>query len=169
MWRNLNVRLQEELSALRSHPSIWVLPKVRAMSIDKLYDQFESLDDECSQEVEQAIRQWAASGLTNWPPITDKARTMLKVRFETAEQLLHLLLLRQGEVLNEAAAAKDLNIPTTARRVLINWWKDRGREMGADIWVFQQWSRTEKPRLEPQPQVHMTIPARETIRYAAVA
>jgi hypothetical protein len=169
MWRNLNVRFKEELSALRSHSSIWVLPRVQSMTIDKLYDQFESLDEECGQEVEQAIRQWTASGLTNWPRMSDKARAMLKVRFETAEQLLHLLILRQAEVLDETAAAKDWNVTTTARRILINWWKERGQEMGADIWVFQQWSRTEKRPLEPQPQVHVSIPARESIRYAAVA
>jgi hypothetical protein len=169
MWRNLNSCFQQELSLLRAEEGAWVLPRAQSQSIDKLYDHFESIDEECSHEVNQAIRQWAASGMTNWPAMSRKARAMLRIRFETAEQLLHLLMLRQGEALEGETAKREWNRVAAARRILIDWWKDRGLEMGADIWVFQQWSRIQSnPRNIPA-RLPALLPVRERLAYAAVA
>lgn len=169
MWRNLNVRFQQELALLRSHGNSWALPRVQTQTIDKLYERFESIDDECNYEVNQAIRRWAASGMANWPRLSDKARAMLQVRFETAEQLLHLLILKQGEVLEEMASGREWNTTAAARRILIHWWKERGREMGSDIWVFQQWTLCQKaPRSIPAPP-RLPVQHHEPLAFASVA
>lgn len=89
--------------------------------------------------------------MLTWPELSPNAAMMLRLRLEATEQLLHLLLLRQAEVLSAHPLARQADLPVLARRILINWWKDRGHGTGADLWVARQWDflQTVSPDARP--------------------
>lgn len=174
MWRNLSARLQQELGLLPRDSFTWEQTWMQAPSLDKLYNAFAAMERECAREVDNAIRQWSYGGMLRWPALTPKASMMLRVRLEAAEQLLHLLMLRQSQTIAQPFTSREADMPLLARRLLITWWKDKGHESGGDLWVAKQWQRLHQeaaPGSEPRFQEFpmKTRPTGPSVAYGLAA
>jgi hypothetical protein len=138
-WQELQERFHRQLAVLRSKEVPVTRRIKRGQSLEHLYQEFQALDKEHRLSANKAIKEWCASGMRNWPSLSEGVLTLLRVRLQTAEQLIHLVLLEKGTRRKQVVQAQMASLTEMAECILIKWWNTQGRQIGCEIWVAEQW------------------------------
>lgn len=138
IWRELKQKIDHGLVALRLQARSALANTIPARSVESLYEEFARLDQVSAPEVDKAIRSWCTSRFASWPRLSVDSLAMLRVRLETASELLDLLITRDAKASDDPTFGSALSMADAARRVLINWWNARGRGQGCERWVVGQ-------------------------------